>query len=62
MKLVSNDQNAIANAENNVSCGHDEEEWQVRCSVEYISKYYSSNTRTYIHIMEHIYSFLCQCR
>lgn len=29
MKLVSNDQNAIANAENNVSCGHDEEEWQV---------------------------------
>ncbi|KAL6422080.1 hypothetical protein ACFW04_010855 [Cataglyphis niger] len=29
MKLVNNDQNAITNTENNVSCGHDEEEWQV---------------------------------
>ncbi|XP_072765297.1 uncharacterized protein Usp10 [Anoplolepis gracilipes] len=29
IKLVNNDQNAIANTENNAGCGHDEEEWQV---------------------------------
>ncbi|KAM0735940.1 Ubiquitin carboxyl-terminal hydrolase 10-B [Formica fusca] len=29
MKLVNNDQNAVTNMENNVSGGHDEEEWQV---------------------------------
>lgn len=32
MKLVSNDQNAIA--EDNVNCSHDEEEWQVKYSIQ----------------------------
>lgn len=34
MKLVSNDQNTIV--ENNINCDHDEEEWQVKCSIQNI--------------------------